>query len=67
MACHMPAIQTTIADVKVDAHTFNFISPAMTNKYKIPNPCNLCHADKATPWGMEQLKGWRGTSPWRLE
>ena len=46
----MPAIQTTIADVKVHAHTFNFISPTMTNKYKIPNPCASCHADKRAQW-----------------
>ena len=67
VACHMPAIQTTIADVKVHAHTFNFISPAMTNKYSIPNPCNLCHADKPASWAMEQMKSWRATSPWQLE
>ena len=67
VACHMPAIQTTIADVKVHAHTFNFISPAMTDRYKVPHPCASCHADKPTQWSMEQLKGWRGTSPWRLE
>ena len=27
IACHMPKIQTTIADVKVSAHTFAFITP----------------------------------------
>ena len=29
VACHMPKIETTVADVKVSAHTFGFISPAM--------------------------------------
>ena len=67
VSCHMPAIQTTIADVKVHAHTFNFISPAMTDKYKIPNPCNSCHADKPTQWAKDQMKSWTGTSPWRVE
>src|SRR5436853_72260 len=33
VACHMPAIETTIADVKVHAHTFRFISPEMSDKY----------------------------------
>jgi len=33
IACHMPQIETTIADVKVRAHTFAFITPAMTDKY----------------------------------
>jgi predicted CXXCH cytochrome family protein len=56
VACHMPKIQMTIADVRVSAHTFVFITPAMTEKYKIPNPCNLCHADKTTAWATEALK-----------
>jgi hypothetical protein len=31
VACHMPQIATTIADVNVRSHTFNFISPSMTD------------------------------------
>ncbi|HEY2118916.1 MAG TPA: cytochrome c3 family protein [Candidatus Acidoferrum sp.] len=58
IACHMPKIETTIADVKVRAHTFAFITPAMTEKYKIPNPCTTCHADKSTAWAAEALKTW---------
>jgi hypothetical protein len=59
VACHMPAIQITIADVKVHAHTFNFITLAMTDKYKIPNPCSLCHADSSAQWAtaIEGLAG----------
>jgi hypothetical protein len=37
------------ARVNVHAHTFTFITPAMTEKYKIPNPCTSCHTDKTTP------------------
>ena len=66
MACHMPQIQTTISDVKVHAHTFNFITPAMTDQYKIPNPCTSCHADQSTLWARSQMKGWKNTSPWRV-
>ena len=66
VACHMPQIQTTIADVKVHGHTFNFITPAMTDKYKIPNPCSTCHADQSTQWALGQLKGWQTISPWRM-
>jgi len=66
VACHMPEIQMTIADVKVHAHTFQFISPAMTDKYKIQNPCTSCHADKSTQWALAQMKDWKGTSPWRV-
>jgi hypothetical protein len=28
------------------AHTFAFITPAMTDKYNIPNPCTSCHVGK---------------------
>jgi predicted CXXCH cytochrome family protein len=66
IACHMPKIETTIADVKVHAHTFSFITPATTEKYKTPNPCTMCHTDKSTAWATEALKQWPERSPWRL-
>ena len=67
VACHMPRIEQTIADVNVRSHTFRFISPTMTDKYKIPNPCTDCHKDKSTVWAMQQLKSWSPVSPWRIE
>ena len=67
IACHMPQIETTIADVKVHAHTFRLITPAMTEKYGIPNPCTSCHTDKSTSWATEALRQWPERSPWRLE
>jgi len=67
VACHMPKIETTVADVKVSAHTFGFISPAMTDKYKIPNPCTMCHTEKTTAWAAEALRRWPERSPWRME
>jgi predicted CXXCH cytochrome family protein len=67
VACHMPQIETTIADVKVHAHTFAFIPPSATDKYKIPNPCTTCHADKSTAWATEALRHWPETSPWRMD
>jgi predicted CXXCH cytochrome family protein len=67
VACHMPKIETTIADVKVRAHTFAFITPAMTDKYKIPNPCTSCHTDKSTAWATEAMRHWPERSPWRLD
>lgn len=67
IACHMPKIATTIADVKVRSHTFAFITPAMTDKYKIPNPCTTCHADKSTAWATEELRRWPERSAWRME
>ena len=67
VACHMPKIEQTIADVNVHAHTFRFITPADTDAYKIPNPCNVCHQDKSIAWTAAALKSWRDRSPWRLQ
>jgi predicted CXXCH cytochrome family protein len=67
VSCHMPAIETTIANVNVHAHTFAFITPAMTEKYKIPNACISCHADKTTAWATDALRHWPERSPWRVE
>jgi len=67
IACHMPRIETTISDVKVRAHTFAFITPTMTDKYKVPNPCTMCHTDKTTAWAAESLRRWPERSPWRME
>jgi predicted CXXCH cytochrome family protein len=66
VACHMPKIEQTIADVNVRAHTFRFITPAQSDALKIPNACNLCHADKTTAWATAALKSWRDRSPWRM-
>ena len=65
VACHMPKIEQTIADVNVRAHTFKFITPATTAKLKVPNPCGMCHADKPTGWAIGALKTWSNLSPWR--
>jgi predicted CXXCH cytochrome family protein len=65
IACHMPKIQQTIADVNVRSHTFHFVTPAMTDTLKIPNACNVCHTDKSTAWAAASLKSWTDRSPWR--
>jgi predicted CXXCH cytochrome family protein len=67
IACHMPKIEQTLADDYVRSHTFRFITPATTDNYKIPNPCNLCHKEKSTKWAAEALAQWRDRSPWRME
>lgn len=66
IACHMPKIEQTIADVNVRSHTFRFISPAETETLKMPNPCNICHQDKSTAWAKAALKSWGNFSPWRV-
>jgi predicted CXXCH cytochrome family protein len=66
VACHMPKIEQTIADVNVRSHTFRFITPTMTDQLKVPNPCTTCHTDRSTDWARDALKGWSGVSPWRI-
>ena len=67
VSCHMPAIEETLGDVKVHAHTFRFITPADTQTLDIPNACNQCHADKTPAWASDVLKSWKERSPWRME
>ena len=67
IACHMPKIETEgVPSSFVSSHTFQFISPAMTDKYKIPNPCTSCHSGKSTDWAKKELLSWKTTSPWRI-
>jgi predicted CXXCH cytochrome family protein len=66
-ACHMPAIEQTIANVNVRAHTFRFISPAAGVRLKMPDGCTGCHAENGAVWATEQLKRWGTVSPWRVE
>ena len=67
VACHMPAIQTEgVPGVFVHAHTFKFIPPDVTDRYKVPNPCTSCHGDKTTAWAREAMSHWSGVSPWRV-
>ncbi|MGH8143095.1 MAG: cytochrome c3 family protein [Steroidobacteraceae bacterium] len=68
VACHMPAIESEgVPNSYVHAHTFRFITPAMTVRYGIPNPCTSCHVDKSTAWATEAMRQWKERSPWRLE
>ena len=67
IACHMPKIAQTIADVNVRSHSFRFIPPHDTIAYKIPNACNECHQDRSPQWAEEKLRGWPEYSPWRLQ
>jgi predicted CXXCH cytochrome family protein len=67
IACHMPQLETTIADVKVHAHTFRFVTPQMTEKYGIANPCTSCHTEKSTAWATDALRQWPERSPWRFQ
>jgi predicted CXXCH cytochrome family protein len=59
VACHMPKIQQTIADV-------NVVTPVQTDTLKIPNACTACHQDKSTAWATAALAGWGDRSIWRM-
>lgn len=65
VACHMPKIEQTIANVNVRSHTFRFITPTMTEQLKIPNACTGCHTDRSNEWATEALRRWTEISPWR--
>ncbi len=66
VACHMPQIEQTIADVMVRSHTFKFIPPAATESLKVPNPCIGCHSQESLQWATNALKNWKSASPWRV-
>lgn len=67
IACHMPKIESEgVPGSFVRSHTFRFISPAMTDRDKMPNPCTSCHADKTTAWAIAALEKWSNVSPWRV-
>jgi predicted CXXCH cytochrome family protein len=66
IACHMPEIETEgVPGQFVHDHTFRFITPAMTEKYGIPNACNSCHTQKSGEWAIKWLQRWY--SPWRTD
>ncbi|HET8699277.1 MAG TPA: cytochrome c3 family protein, partial [Gammaproteobacteria bacterium] len=66
VACHMPKIEQTMADINVSSHTFHFVTPSETESLKIPNACNVCHKDEGTDWATEALASWRDRSIWRM-
>jgi predicted CXXCH cytochrome family protein len=66
VACHMPDVAQTIADVSVRSHTFKFISPALSVRHGTPNPCTKCHTDKSNEWAIDALASWPNVSPWRV-
>ena len=68
VACHMPEIESEgVPGAYVHAHTFRFISPEMTDKYKVPNPCTSCHSGKSTAWAENAMSHWSGVSPWKIQ
>jgi hypothetical protein len=62
----MPKIAVMLGDVTVRSHTFKFITPAMAERLKMPDPCTTCHTDKTRVWATDVLKTWPELSPWRV-
>jgi hypothetical protein len=62
----MPKIAQTIGDVNASSHIFRFVTPSQTDALKIPNACNVCHADKMTARAATPLNSWTDRSPWRM-
>ena len=68
VACHMPKIESEgVPGSFVSAHTFKFITPAMTEKYQMPNACTSCHKDKTTAWATDAMRHWPEQSPWTIQ
>ncbi|MSR21460.1 MAG: cytochrome C [Gemmatimonadetes bacterium] len=67
VACHMPRIAPTVGDVSVRSHTFRFLTPALAERYGMPDPCTSCHTDRSAEWATEELKDWPDVSPWRVQ
>ena len=65
-ACHMPPIARTVGNVNVRSHTFRFISPTMSERYGVPNPCSTCHVEETLEWALDALASWPQVSPWRV-
>jgi predicted CXXCH cytochrome family protein len=66
VACHMPAIEQTIANVNVRSHTFKFIPPATAERLGMPNACTSCHKDKSNEWASAALRAWPSVQSWRV-
>lgn len=56
ISCHMP--MTEFANMNRTDHSMRPPVPAATLKYKSPNACNLCHADKEADWAQKQVSKW---------
>lgn len=55
--CHMPRTVFSIRAAIRD-HTIGIPTPENTLRYKIPNACNVCHADKDARWAVSRMNAW---------
>lgn len=57
--CHMPKRTYMGNDVRHD-HVFRVPRPDLSEKYQVPNTCNMCHTNKSAHWAAEAVKRWYG-------
>ncbi len=50
----------TVNRYDIATHTFWVPSPADTIRFKVPNACNSCHADKDPAWALDFMLKWWG-------
>ena len=58
-SCHMPARAYMVVDRRHD-HSFRIPRPDLSVKFRTPNACNDCHADKSTEWAAAAIERWHG-------
>jgi tetratricopeptide (TPR) repeat protein len=54
-ACHMPTVTYMLIDPRHD-HSFRVPRPDLSEKLKVPNACNACHADKSAHWAAAEIE-----------
>jgi tetratricopeptide (TPR) repeat protein len=57
IACHMP--MTEFALMRRSDHSMLPPAPSATLRFKSPNACNICHADKDAAWSDKYVREWR--------
>ena len=56
--CHMAKTGKNSVDAEARNHTFDFVSPADTIEFGVPNSCNSCHTDQTADWTLRHTKEW---------
>ena len=59
IACHMPVRTFMVIDQRHD-HSFRIPRPDLTVKFRVPNTCSSCHADRDTAWAAAAVERWHG-------
>lgn len=60
--CHMPHKTYMGVDERRD-HSLRIPRPDLTLKFRTPNACNQCHADKSAQWAADAIAAWTGKPP----